>query len=58
MAERGTFEEQGDAVAQYNLGMTFRNGEGVPEDDTTAVKWYRLVAEQGVVRECCWSLYY
>jgi TPR repeat protein len=25
----------------------YRNGEGVPEDDKQAVKWYRLAAEQG-----------
>ena len=25
------------------------NGEGVPENDTEAVKWFRLAAEQGVV---------
>ena len=25
----------------------YANGEGVPEDDKEAVKWYRLAAEQG-----------
>ena len=25
----------------------YDNGEGVPEDDKEAVKWYRLAAEQG-----------
>ena len=39
--------EQGDASAQYNLGLMYRNGKGVPEDDKQAVKWYRLAAEQG-----------
>ena len=24
------------------------NGEGVPENDKTAVKWYTLAAEQGI----------
>ena len=24
-----------------------QNGQGVPQDDKTAVKWYRLAAEQG-----------
>ena len=28
--------EQGDAVAQYNLGVMYRNGEGVTEDDVEA----------------------
>ena len=38
---------QGDADAQYNLGVAYANGEGVPEDDAEAVKWYRDAAEQG-----------
>ena len=36
--------EQGNASAQYNLGFMYANGEGVPEDDAEAVKWYRLAA--------------
>jgi uncharacterized protein len=39
--------EQGEASAQYNLGIMYANGEGVPENDAEAVKWYRLAAEQG-----------
>ena len=39
--------EQGDAVAQYNLGVMYDNGQGVPQDYAEAVKWYRLAAEQG-----------
>ena len=27
--------------------MRYANGEGVPQDEKTAVKWYRLAAEQG-----------
>ena len=38
--------EQGDAVAQNNLGVMYENGQGVSENDKTAVKWYRLAAEQ------------
>jgi TPR repeat protein len=38
----------GDAMAQYNLGVVYDDGHGVPEDDVEAVKWYRLAAEQGV----------
>ena len=41
------FAEQGDASAQFNLGLMYRRGEGVPQDNKTAVKWYRLAAEQG-----------
>ena len=39
--------EQGDAPAQYNLGIMYDNGRGVPEDDIEAVRWFRLAAEQG-----------
>ena len=39
--------EQGEAVAQYNLGVMYDNGYGVPQDYKEAVKWYRLAAEQG-----------
>ena len=38
---------QGDAAAQFNLGLMYANGEGVPENDAEAVRWYRLAAEQG-----------
>ncbi len=33
--------EQGYAIAQYNLGVMYDKGPGVPEDDKTAVKWFR-----------------
>ena len=33
--------------AQFNLGQMYRRGDGVPQDDKTAVKWYTLAAEQG-----------
>jgi TPR repeat protein len=37
----------GDAKAQSKLGEMYASGEGVPEDDTEAVKWYRRAADQG-----------
>ena len=40
--------EQGDANAQYNLGVMYGKGRGVPQDAAEAVKWYRLATEQGV----------
>ena len=40
--------EQGDANAQYNLGVMYHKGKGVPQDYAEAVKWYRLAAKQGV----------
>ena len=39
--------EQGDVDAQYNLGVGYAFGQGVPEDDAEAVRWFRLAAEQG-----------
>ncbi len=38
---------QGDADAQYALGVMYEDGRGVPQDSAEAVKWYRLAAEQG-----------
>ena len=39
--------EQGDALAQYNLGLMYDSGEGVPQDHAEAARWFRLAAEQG-----------
>jgi len=39
--------EQGDAGAQYNLGLMYHFGEGVHQDYAKAAKWYRRAAEQG-----------
>jgi len=41
--------EQGDAVAQYNLGVLYHEGHGVPQDDAQALAWWRKAAEQGDV---------
>ena len=40
--------EQGNADAQFNLGVMYSKGKGVLQDSKTAVKWYRLAAEQGL----------
>ena len=40
--------EQGNADAQYNLGVMYEEGRGMPQDDAEAVKWYRRAAEQGI----------
>jgi TPR repeat protein len=39
--------EQGDPVDQYNLGLLYIDGQGVPQDYGEAVKWFRRSAEQG-----------
>ena len=38
--------EQGVAEAQFNLGLMYSNGEGVPQDYAEAVQWFQLAAEQ------------
>jgi TPR repeat protein len=58
-AERGDYEtalkewmplaKQGDTYAQAIPGQMYRNGQGVPQDYQTAVKWHTLAAEQGNV---------
>ena len=40
--------EQGDANAQYDLGIMYDIGRGVPQDYKEAARWYRKAAEQGV----------
>ena len=42
--------EQGDATAQYNLGVMYDNGQGVLQDYKQAVAWYRKAAVQGVAQ--------
>src|ERR1017187_10354791 len=38
--------EAGDAAAQFNLGFSYAQGEGVAKDEVEAVKWFRKAAEQ------------
>ena len=39
--------EQGDASAQYNLGVFYDNGLGVSQDHVRALMWFNLAAAQG-----------
>src|SRR5215468_8296538 len=39
--------EQGDATAQYNLGVLYDNGLGVPQDHIRSYMWFDLSATQG-----------
>ncbi|WP_274571958.1 tetratricopeptide repeat protein [Neisseria leonii] len=38
---------QGDAVAQYLIGVKYMTGDGVPQDYGQALTWFRKAAEQG-----------
>jgi uncharacterized protein len=39
--------ERGNAEAQFDLGVMYRQGQGVPQDDGQAVAWWIKAAEQG-----------
>ena len=39
--------DQGDALAQFYLGVMYNEGRGVPQDYAEAAKWYRRAADQG-----------
>lgn len=47
LAETRANAEQGDEEAQFNLGVMYAGGQGVPQDSKQAVAWYRKAAEQG-----------
>ncbi|MBI4026306.1 MAG: sel1 repeat family protein [Verrucomicrobia bacterium] len=44
--EHRTPAEKGDAMAQFNLGVCYEKGLGVPANDAEAIGWYRKAAEQ------------
>lgn len=39
--------DQGDAPAQFTMGLMYFDGKGVAQDDRQAEAWYRKAAEQG-----------
>jgi TPR repeat protein len=39
--------EQGDADAQFNLGLMYELGEGVAQNQAEAARLYRLASDQG-----------
>jgi len=47
IAETRRFAAKGYALAQFNLGWMYYNGNGVIQDYTEAMKWYKLAAAQG-----------
>lgn len=42
--------EQGEARAQYDLGLLYDTGRGVPQSNEAALQWYQRAAEQGEPR--------
>ncbi len=47
LREFRSLADQGNANAQFSLGIMYSNGLGVPQDYAEAVKWSRKAAEQG-----------
>ena len=45
--------DQGIAQAQYILGVMYENGQGVAQDYSAAMKWYRMAADQGHAQAQC-----
>jgi hypothetical protein len=39
--------KSGNAAAQFNLGVLYKDGQGVPQDYAQAAVWFRKAAEQG-----------
>jgi TPR repeat protein len=39
--------EEGNADAQYNLGVFYERGQGIPQNYTQAIYWYQKAAQQG-----------
>lgn len=52
-AEMKKKAEAGDAGAQFNLGLMYRKGDGVPKDATKAVEWYEKAATQNQADAQC-----
>ena len=38
--------EQGDASAQFNLGLAYRDGRGLPQDYSEALMWLMVAAQR------------
>src|ERR1700690_1238340 len=45
--ETSASAERGDALAQYNLGLSYELGQGLPTNYQTASLWLRKAARQG-----------
>jgi uncharacterized protein len=46
--------EGGLPEAQFNLGLMYEKGQGVPQDYAEALKWYCKAAEQGNAKAVKW----
>ena len=39
--------DEGNVYAQFNLGLLYSSGQGVPQDYAQALMWFRKAADQG-----------
>lgn len=42
--------DAGNATAQFNLGLLYYEGQGVPQDYAEAARWFQSAADQGYSR--------
>ena len=49
-AELRQLADRGNPDAEWQLGVLYHDGDGVPKDDALAVQWFERAAEQGYVR--------
>ena len=42
--------DEGNVDAQFNLGLLYSSGPGVPQDHAQALIWFRKAADQGDAR--------
>ena len=49
LAEWLPLAEQGNAKAQFNLGLMYQSGKGVKQNDKTAFRWLKLAGKQELV---------
>ena len=47
LANMRTQAEAGDPLAQFDLGLLYHDGRGVPQDDAEAIEWYERAADRG-----------
>ena len=48
IGEKAVLHSPGNAEAQFNLGLKYANGEGVPQDYVLAHMWLNLARAQGL----------
>ncbi len=42
--------EKGGSAAQFNIGLMYQEGQGVPQNFSEAAKWFERSADQGYVK--------